>query len=186
MMKTTTCALLLIVIAFPAVAQTARPKMMPRIPTTRADAAEMAVKQAAEDLARMKKRVETDIDVLADIRGADKALTDPMQPTIAVDKAYEDIEKAKMLGPEFLVEQGVIKAERELESARRSPTTADFGRLRAVIQEEALGPASRLVVREASALSDQTAAWIRIQQQISDHLRVLSDTVAEALKAADQ
>ena len=46
---------------------------------------------------------------------------------MSVQKAHEEVEKAKLLSPEFNVMQGVIKTERELEGARRSPMTADFG-----------------------------------------------------------
>src|SRR6185295_15113531 len=106
---------------------------------------EMAIKQASDALAMQRKSLERDIEVLTHLRAADVALTDPMQPTNAVEKAWDEVEKAKQLAPEFNVMQGVIRVERELEDARRSPMSADFGRLRATLRREALGPAARVV-----------------------------------------
>lgn len=192
MMKTTTAALLTIVLAFPAVAQRPRPPR-PAMMANRADTVEAALKQAAEDLANLKKQIDIDLQVLVHIRAADDALVDAMQPTVAIEKAHDEISQAQTLeaskrffDPDFTVKNGLVKCMTEVERARLSPTTADFGHLRTVVREEGVGPASRRLVREATALSTQTAAWIRIQQQISDHLRVLGDIVAECLKASDQ
>jgi len=155
-----------------------------------ADAAEIAVKQAAEQLTIIKKICERDVDVLRHLRTADDALTDPMQPTNAVQKAYEEVDAAKSLAqspvPEFLVLQGVIRAEREVEGARRSPMTADFGHLRSVLRAEALGPASRVAVRDALRLQDEALAWLKVQQLIADHLRAIAEISNQTLRASEQ
>src|SRR5712692_4432347 len=135
-------------------------------PPGRAEAAETAAEQAAEQLAAVKKVCERDVDVLRHLRAADRALTDPMQPSHAVQTAYAEIDAAKGLGPAFLVMQGVVRAQRDVEAARRSPATADFGHLRSVLREEALGPASRVVVRNALRLEEEALAWLKVQQLI--------------------
>ncbi len=163
------------------------PKVVrPPRPSMSADAAEIAVKQAAEQLTIIKKICERDVDVLRHLRTADDALTDPMQPTNAVQKAYEEVDAAKSLNPEFLVYQGVIRAEREVEGARRSPMTADFGHLRSVLRTEALGPASRVAVRDALRLQDEALAWLKVQQLIADHLRAIAEISNQTLRASEQ
>jgi len=147
--------------------------------------AEMAVKQALERLGLEKKAMDVDLQVLGFIRNADRALTDPMQPSIAVQKAFEQISEAERLNGDFLVQQGVIRSRQELEAARRSPATADFARLRAIIQEHALGPASRVVVRNATRLQEETLAWIAVQDLIATHLKMLAEITGENLRAAE-
>lgn len=151
-----------------------------------AQSAEMAVKQAMEQLAATKKSYDRDVEVLNFLRGADDALADAMQPSNAIQKAYEAVEKAKALFPEFLVMQGVIKMERELESARRSPIGADFGRLRSILRDEALGPAVRLAARNALRLQEETLAWTRVQELIAAHVRALTEVAGESLRAAQK
>ena len=155
-------------------------------PSQSADLAEGAVKMAMQQLVDSKKISERDIAVLTHLRAADDALADPMQPTNALQKAYEEVGAAKSLSPEFFVMQGVIKSERVLEDARRSPMTADFGHARSVLRDDAIGPASRVVVRNALRLEDETLAWLRVQQLIADHLRSLSEISNQSLRAAER
>jgi len=82
--------------------------------------------------------------------------------------------------------QGVVKSERALEDARRSPMTADFGRLRAILRDEAVGSASRVAVRDALRLEDETLAWLRVQQLIAEHLRSISEISNQSLRAAER
>jgi hypothetical protein len=172
-------------VAVPALAQTP-PRARVVRPLMRADTAESAVKQAADQLGAERKIFERDIEVLAHLRAADAALADTMQPATAVQKAYEAVGKARSLPPEFLVMQGVIRAHQELETARRSPTNTDFGRLRSIIRDLALGPASRVAVRNALRLEDETLAWIKVQQLIADHLKVLTEIASQSLRAAEE
>ncbi|MDQ6800966.1 MAG: hypothetical protein M3041_09035 [Acidobacteriota bacterium] len=155
-------------------------------PSQTADIAEGAVKQAMQQLGETKKICERDIGVLAHLRAADDALADTMQPTNAIQKAYEEVGAAKALSPEFFVMQGVVKSERVLEEARRSPMTADFGRLRSVLRDEALGPASRVAVRDALRLEDEALGWLRVQQLIADHLRSIAEISNQSLRAAER
>lgn len=175
----TICGSLVLALAVSAVAQPARTR--PVAPN--AVGAEMAIKQAAEVLAQQRKAVERDLDVLTHLRSADVALTDPMQPENAMQKAWEEVDKAKSLGPEFNVMQGIIKMQHELESARHSPMSADFGRLRAILREQALGPATRVIGRHALRLQDETLAWLRVQELISAHVRALAEITGDSLKA---
>ena len=151
-----------------------------------AQAAEGAVKQSMEQLAAVRKTFEHDVDVLNHLRNADDALVDNMQPSIAIQKAYEEVEQAKRLVPEFTTMQGVIKAERELEGARRSPISADFGHLRSILRDEALGPASRVVIRNAQRLQEETVAWVKVQELISAHVRALTEIAATGLQATQK
>lgn len=181
-------ALSMATVALPLLAQGPPPRGRMVRPSMTADAAEAeaAVKQASERLVMAKKACDRDVDVLAHLRAADKALTDPMQPENAVQKAYEEVEAAKMAQPPFVVMQGVIRAERELEGARRSPVSTDFAHLRSVLRDEALGPASRVTVRDAAGLQDEARAWLRVQQLIGDHLRMLTEISSESLRASEQ
>lgn len=176
--------LLLLAVATALVAQpSSRPR---RMVTPHAHSAEMAIKQAAEQLVFEKKSLERDIEVLRRLRNADAALADAMQPATALQKAYEEVDAAKSLGPEFLVMQGVGRALEQLESARRSPGAADFGRLRSILRDDAVGPASRVAVRNALRLQDETLAWMRVQELVSVHLRTISEITSESLRAAQQ
>jgi small-conductance mechanosensitive channel len=148
--------------------------------------AEAAIKQAMEQLASLKKSFDRDIEVLNHLQAADAALADAMQPANAIQKAYEHIVAAQALQPDFLVYQGVIRMQHELESARRSPAVADFGRLRSLLRDEALGPASRVAARNALRLQEETVAWLKVQELISAHLRVLSEIAGESLRAAQK
>ena len=151
-----------------------------------AENAEMSVKQSMERLATERKTFETDAAVLGHLRTADDALVDAMQPSNAIQKAYEEVIEAKRLGPDFTVLQGVIAAERELEGARRSPVSADFGHLRTVIRNEALGPATRVVIRNAQRLQEETVAWMKVQELIAAHVRTLSDIASQSLQASQK
>ncbi|HKS24058.1 MAG TPA: hypothetical protein VJZ76_14740 [Thermoanaerobaculia bacterium] len=151
-----------------------------------AENAEMSVKQSMERLASERKTFETDAAVLGHLRTADDALVDAMQPSNALQKAYEEVIEAKRLGPDFTVLQGVIAAERELEGARRSPISADFGHLRTVVRNEALGPATRVVIRNAQRLQEETVAWMKVQELIAAHVRTLSDIASQSLQASQK
>jgi hypothetical protein len=151
-----------------------------------ASGAEAAIKGSIEALTAFKKLYDRDVEVLNVLRAADDALADNMQPSVSIQKAYESVTKAHDLHPDFLVDQGVIKAEQELEAARRSPISADFGRLRTVVRTEALGPATRVVARDALRLQEETVAWLRVQEMIASHVRVLSEITGEGLRAAQQ
>lgn len=166
-------------------AQQPQPHRPPRFSPT-ATGAENAVKNAMQQFAQEKKAFERDIEVLRQLRLADDALVDPMQPATALQKAHEHAARAKDLAVEFAVKQGVIKAEQEIASAKRSPGMADFARLRSVLRTEAIGPASRLVARNALRLEEDILAWLKVQESIAQHLRSLSDVAGESLRAAIQ
>ena len=158
-----------------------------------ADSAESSIKQASEQMATIKKLVDRDVAVLQHLRAADAALTDPMQPNNAVQKAVDETKTAKTLeettpgvSPDFVVRQGLIKVLDELDRAHLSPPTADFGHLRSVMRSEALGPASRAAVRDASTLQDEILAWLRVQQLIGDYVKTMSEISGQALKASEQ
>ncbi len=148
--------------------------------------AESAVKQAIQKLGNDRKAIELQLQVLAHIRASDRALTDPMQPTIAVEKAFEQISEAERLNMDFLLRQGLIKSRQELDAARKSPMSADFPRLRSIVRGDALGPASRLVVRTATVLQEDTVAWLAVQELIGAHLKSLADITGESLRAAQE
>jgi Arc/MetJ-type ribon-helix-helix transcriptional regulator len=153
---------------------------------SRAEAIELAVRNATEQFANEKKAIERDTAVLRHLRAADTALTDAMQPTNAIQKAYEEVDAAHGLGPEFTVAQGVIQMRDELDAARRSPGSADFNHLRGLLRKEAIGPAVRLVVRNSLRLQEETVAWLKVEQLIGDHLRAISDLSSDALRATDE
>lgn len=178
-MRTAIVLMSLMAVTAPALAQR-RPSR-----PIRADSAEAAIKQAAEQLAADKKIIERDLEVLRHLRIADAALADDMQRAAAIQKAFEAVAKAKSLGADFLVMQEIIRAERELESARRSPGTTDFGHLRNTVRA-GMGTASRVVVRNALRLEEETLSWLKIQQMIADHVRSLSEVTGDSLRAAEQ
>jgi hypothetical protein len=179
-------ALSIATLAGPIAAQAPPPRVRGPRPSMTADVAEGAVKQAMQLLGEIKKICERDIGVLTHLRAADDALADPMQPTNAVQKAYEEVGAAKSLGPEFFVMQGVVKSEHALEDARRSPMTADFGHLRSILRDEAVGPASRVAVRDALRLEDEALSWLRVQQLIADHLRSIAEISNQSLRASER
>ena len=150
------------------------------------------MKQAMDQFVPIKKMCDRDVEVLAHLRAADNALVDPMQPSNAIQKALDEVNLAarleadRSLGPpELLIMQGIAKAQSALESARLSPMTADFAHLRATLREFALAPASRVAVRDASALQAETMAWLRVQSLISEHVRVVSDETGAVLRASE-
>ncbi|HUJ12176.1 MAG TPA: hypothetical protein VL284_00170 [Thermoanaerobaculia bacterium] len=158
-----------------------------------ADMAEGAVKQAVEQFTILKKTSDRDIDVLQHLRNADAALTDPMQPANSIQKAVDEVAEARQVEedthngmPEFAVVQGLMRVQHELSDANLGPSTADFGHLRAVVHSDGIGPASRVAVRDASALQAETLAWLRVQQLISDHLHNVSEETGAVLKASEQ
>lgn len=180
---------LLVIVSMPLFAQVPPPRRGVVIRPSRgpqAFTAEAAVKQAMEQLGEEKKIYDRDLEVLKHLRNADIALTDPMQPNNAIEKAFDEVGTAKGLNPDFLVYQGCVKAAQALEDAKRSPMSADFGRLRATLRSEATGPATRVVARNGARLQDETLAWIRIQELISSHLRQLAEITSESLRAAEQ
>lgn len=178
-----------LLIAMPLSAQT-RPR--PIRVFSFADQAETSVKQAMDQYAPLKKMCDRDIEVLVHLRTADNALVDPMQPSNAVQKAVDEVDAAarletdRSLGPpETLVMQGIAKVMSDLDSAKLSPMTADFAHIRASLRENALGPASRVAVRDASALQAETMAWLRVQQLISEHVRIVSEETGAVLRAGE-
>lgn len=157
-----------------------------RMPATGpAVSAQGMVKEAMERLGDERKEYERDLKVLNHIRNSDKALVDPMQPTVALEKSHDQIAEAERLNTDFFLAQAIIKARQEVDEARRSPGSADFERLRARIRE-ALGISSRLVVRNALHLQEETMAWISVQELIATHLKLLADITGESLRASDQ
>ena len=186
-MRTIVLALLTTTLSLPLIAQPSRRTgERPMSVSFLAGQAEGAIKQAMQQVAAMKAKYDRDLDVLRHLRAADEALTDPMQPNNAIQKALDEIQAAKAQNPEFLVMQGVINAERAVESARLSPATADFGRLRGTIRTEAIGPAARVVARNGAILQEETLAWLRVQELISTHLRTIAEISAGSLRAAQQ
>jgi hypothetical protein len=177
--------LLSIVVASSAFGQPS-PPMRVRPTGQHVNNAEMAIKQAVDAAGMMQKAMDRDLEVLTLLRAADVALTDPMQPLNAIQKAYEEVDKAKSLRPDFDVYQGVIKVQRELESARLSPASADFGRLRALLAEHALRPAARVVTRNALRLQEETLAWMKVQELISVHVRTMTEIAGESLRAVEK
>ncbi|HYC91009.1 MAG TPA: hypothetical protein VEO54_17450 [Thermoanaerobaculia bacterium] len=149
-------------------------------------AAENGVRQAAERLGNERKGIEITLRGLQHIRNSDRALIDPMQPAIAVQKAFEELSEAERLILDPALRAGLIRARQALEAARNSPATADFGRLRATVRTEALGPVSRAVIRSATGLHEETLAWIAVQEQIATHLKTLSEITGESLRAAQE
>lgn len=150
-----------------------------------AAAAESAVKEAMEELGEERKAFERDLKVLNFIRDSDKSLVDAMQPTVALQKAHDAISEAERLNGDFFLEQAIINARQEIDNALRSPGAADFARLRARLRD-ALGISSRLVVRNALRLQEETIGWLKVQELISMHLKTLADISGESLRASDQ
>jgi hypothetical protein len=172
---------LLVLLVPVAEAQNVPSRVNPRT-TSRVMSAESAIKQAMDALGEERKIYERDVAVLREIRQADDALTDPMQPLNAIQKAYDHIDKAKTFMPELVVMNGLVKVHGALTDARRSPLSADFGRLRASLKSDAEGPAQRVAMRNALRLQDETLMWIKVQELISMHLRSLSEITGESLK----
>lgn len=143
---------------------------------------ETLVKDAAMRLAEQKKAIDRDLHVLAELRTADDALTDPMQPSVSVQKALDHVSKAETFVSDFHTLQGVTRVRQQLEAAKRSPAAADFGRLRAILQSEAIGPASRIVAQDGAKLTEESVAWLAAQELIVGHLRQLTETAAECLR----
>ena len=187
-MRTAAAVLLLVTLSTALQGQSAPPprgmRVIPRGP--QAAAAEMAVKQAAEQLGNDKKMYDRDLEVLRHLRAADEVLTDPMQPLTVVQKAYEEVGAAKALYPEFATMQGVIKVQEDLKNARLSPASADFGRLRAMIRSEAIAPAVKVVARNGLRLQEETLSWLKVQELIATHLRTLAELTGDNLRAAQQ
>jgi hypothetical protein len=177
------CAFLMVSAAFAQAPPSLRQN--PRV-VSRPMSAESAVKQAMEAMVEERKAFERDVAVLRHIREADDALTDPMQPSNAIQKAYDHIDEARRLMPEFVVMQGLNKVFHDLTEARRSPVSADFGRLRMTVKTEAEGPASRVAVRNALRLEDETLMWIKVQEMIAMHLRTLSEIASESLRESQR
>jgi hypothetical protein len=150
-----------------------------------AQGAEIAVQQAVEQLGRERKIIEREVKILNHLQLADDALTDPMQPSVSVQKAYDEVSEARRLeSSDMRVRNGVLDALRAIEEARKSPTSADFGRLRSVLRAEATGPATRYAVRITAALQEETVAWLKVQRLIGDHLTELADIQGGTLRAS--
>ena len=160
-------------------------------PSSGAETAERAIQQASEQLVMIKKICERDVAVLGHVRAADKALMDSMQPDNAIQKAYEEIDAAKMAEalvppPDFVVTQGLGAAGQEIDNARRSPASADFSHLRTVVRERALVPASRVAVRNAMRLNEEARAWLRVQTMVAGYVQTLTDIASASLRASEQ
>lgn len=165
-------------------AQSERPRHFTKS-TQRVHMIEISVKQAREEFAEAKKGYERDLAIVRHLQRADEALADPMQPAAAIQKAFEEVSEAERLdAADRYVRQGVLRMRQILEEARRSPGSADFGRLRSLLMDEALGPAMRLALRNGTALQDEVDAWLGLQQQVTDHLRALSELTAESLRVS--
>ena len=186
-MRTIVTFLLAVVATVPLLAQT---PPLPRRVIPRggfpSDGAAAAVKIAIEQLTNQKKQYDRDIEVLKHIRAADSALVDPSQPMNALQKAFEEIEKAIALVPDFVVMQGLVKTRQLFEDARRSPGAADFGRLRALLTQLAERPATRVVVGNVSRLEEDILSWLKVQEAISVHLRTLSEIAGENLRVSQE
>ena len=154
-------------------------------PSQHTFAADAAVKQAAEQLGNDRKQIERDLQVLVHLRAADAALADSMQPSVAIQKSFESVEEAIRFNNDFVVRQALSRARTALEEARRSPGSADFGRLRGFMRE-ALVSASRVTMRNATRLHEESTAWLGVQEQISGHLRVLAEITGESLRASQE
>ena len=177
-------ALIVLFAAVPLIAQ-APPR---GLRDARVEALEVRVRQMGEEFATVRKGYERDVRVLRHLRAADAALVDSMQPASAIQKAFEEVSAAESVAPppEFFLQQGLMRARQQIEAARRSPGSADFGRLRAVLREEALGPASRVTVRNAMRMQEEMEAWLRLQRVIGDHLAALSDLAGESLRESQK
>ena len=172
-------------LALPLFAQPSR--RMPGAPAGYfASSAETLIRQAMEQLGNEKKTFEKDLDVLQHLHAADVALTDPMQPYNAIQKATDEVAAAKLSATDFAVTQGLIRLGEALAEAGRSPTTADFGRLRATLRREAMTPAIVLVARNGARLQDETLAWMKVQDLIGAHLRTIAEITSAGLRAAQQ
>lgn len=180
-----TLALLIGSISLVAMAQSHSPETArQRRSTNHAIAAERAARQAYDQVKIDQRVFENDVAVLRRLREADRALADSTQPVNALQTAYEAVDAAYRLGPESSVMSGVIRILRELDQARRSPAMSDFERLRSLLAEEALTPASRVVVRNSLRLEEETIAWLKVQEAIGAQLRLLSDVKHASLVAA--
>ena len=166
-----------------------QPRTVRRTPPTASQnvqQAEMAVKNAIERFGNERKALETMLEVHAHIRNADRALVDPMQPSIAIQKAFEEISEAQRKNAEPFLDSGLIRARNEIDAARKSPMSADLGRLRGIIRGQALGPSSRLVVRTSTTLQRETLAWISVQELIATHMKSLAEVTGEGLRTAQE
>ncbi|HEX2833723.1 MAG TPA: hypothetical protein VHW00_11990 [Thermoanaerobaculia bacterium] len=143
---------------------------------------ETQVKQATLWLGDQKKEIDRDLHVLSELRTADDALTDPMQPSVALQKALDHISKAETFVSDFPTRQGIVRIRQQLEAANRSPASADFGRLRTTLQGEAIRPAARVVAQLGAKLTEDSLAWLTAQELIAGHLRQLTETAAECLR----
>src|SRR6266851_3552550 len=92
-MRRSAIAISIATVAFPILAQTQPPPRVVRAERSlqTSGVAEVAVKQAAEQLVGLRKICERDVAVLAHLRAADDALADAMQPANVVQKAYEEV-----------------------------------------------------------------------------------------------
>lgn len=149
---------------------------------------ETIVKDASRRLTEQKKIVDADLEALALLRAADVALTDPMQPSVALQKALDHVDKAKAILPvhqeNHWVRQGLIAMERALADAKRSPGAADFGRLRFQLHRDCVAPATRVALKHSSSLQQELASWIVAQEWITGHLQLLQQVSADAILAA--
>jgi len=164
----------------------AQPRPRNRPMAGNAYGAEMAAKNAVEQLAALRKGYENDLEVLRHLRLADDALADAMQPSAAIQKAFEEVGAADGKSSDFAVRDGVIRTRQALEDARRSPASADFGHLRSILRASAMAPASRVAIRNATLLEEEILAWLKVQGIISDHLSALTELSSESLKAAQR
>lgn len=150
-----------------------------------ARSAETAIQAAVEQLGRERKVVEREVLILKHLHVADDALTDPMQPSVSVQKAFDEVSEARRLeSSDVRVRNGIVDALEVIDDARKSPTSADFGRLRSILRTEATGPAARYALRITAALQEETIAWLKVQRMIGDHLAELADIAGGTLQTS--
>lgn len=156
-----------------------------RSPMKHAQPAETAIQAAMEQLGRERKIVEREVLILKHLHVADDALTDPMQPSVSIQKAFDEVSEATRLNStDMRVRNGVVEVLQVIVDARKSPTSADFGRLRGILRTEATGPATRYALRITAALQEETIAWLRVQRLIGDHLAELADIQGGTLQTS--
>jgi hypothetical protein len=161
-----------------AVAFTLRLSADPRIRTLEVDRLRSTINRMAEQLGEERKRYERSVAILRHLRTADKALIDAMQPTVAVQKALDEVMKAEGLSPNS---NSLVAMRQELERARLSPTTADFDRLRRLLRENTIDPFARGVLGTAASLQRELTAWLALQNDIANHMDALNQTIGAGL-----
>jgi hypothetical protein len=144
---------------------------------------ETAVRGATERLGQQLKFYAQDTQVLRLLREADDVLSDTMQPSASIQAALDRVQKAEGLASDVFLKNGLVEARNQLEAARRSPGSADFGRLRTMLLEDCIRPALRICLRNATRLQNETQAWLEVQDLIGAQLQLLSEAAYQSLSA---